>query len=226
MKERLLTAGGGVLIGIAIGAGIFFVYYWIFHPSQKESDEKFSAQQSATTTAATAPGSGPTSSTRSQDCQSAAPVIDLLGNPSAATKDTVHVYGQYCYALANANPNTFIALDYYYGKDANGVWLLADPTPYGVLIPAQIVGADPATFTLIPDRNYNSGFPVEALSGIYTKDKNHVYVYGAIMAGADPDAFMIDDPPTITACEFDANESYLKYYRGQMVPQVDSQSSP
>ena len=154
------------------------------------------------------------------DCQSASPVVDLQGHASAAKKSAIHVYDAYCDILAGANPGTFVALDFYYGRDANGVWILDNPSEEGSLISVQIVGADPATFTLIP------GPANEGFSDFYTKDKNHVYDLGQTVGVADPETFAIDIPPQVTTCQFDAHDDYLKFYRGQIVPQVNSEPLP
>jgi hypothetical protein len=79
------------------------------------------------------------------DCKSAKPVIDLEGNPSAASESATHVYDPFCFVLPGADPKTFVALDYYYGKDTNGVWSLdaTGATDDGELASERLIGADP-----------------------------------------------------------------------------------
>jgi hypothetical protein len=116
-------------------------------------------------------------------------------------------------------------LDYYYGKDAGGAWLLADPSGLGGLVPTKIAGVDTATFAMISDPKAFCGTS-EPFSCMYTKDKNHVYAYGQAIDEADPIEFAIDDPPKVTTCQYDANESYQKYYLGSAIPQVGAEQLP
>ena len=129
------------------------------------------------------------------DCEAAVPVIDVEGNQSAARKSATHVYDGFCNSLVGATPSSFVALDYWYGKDSTEVWLLSSPED-GTSYSAQIVaGADPATFTLIPDSS-SGQFPNEQFSADYTKDKNHVYLDGLVVSGADPVIFTIPPAPS------------------------------
>jgi len=126
------------------------------------------------------------------DCQSGSVVTDLEENPSGARKSSTHVYDAYCDLLVEANPATFVALDYWYGKDSNGVWLLDSPLDEP-LITQTIIGADPTSFILIPDESgyANSMYPNENFSAVYTKDKNHVYYIGDVVNGVDPVSFTL-----------------------------------
>jgi len=157
------------------------------------------------------------------DCRSGKPVIDIEGNPSAASESATHVYDPFCFVLPEADPKTFVALDYYYGKDANGVWILdaTGATDDGQLASEQLIGADPATFTLIPDLEdvgNNNGYENEAFSVMYTKDSKHVYYYDTPVLGADPSTFTIHDPPLrLGSCFYDANDASNKYYYGRLV---------
>lgn len=81
-------------------------------------------------------------------------------------------------------------LDFFYEKDTNGIWWDGVVGADTAIPPTKLEGADPKTFTLISDPNAPEGFSSE-----YTKDKNHVYVYGQILQGADPATFTIYDPP-------------------------------
>jgi hypothetical protein len=160
-------------------------------------------------------------------------VIDQEGNPSLALKNSENVYANVygveppltardCPVIPNADPNTFVALDESYGEDANGVWLFSNPPEADDELqdlPLQIAGADVKTFTLIPAPI--DGFRPEPFSGLYTKDKNHVYVYGRVLARADPTTFVLDDPvstasqpPFSFPCLVDAHDAAHKYYNG------------
>ena len=90
--------------------------------------------------------------------QNLPPVIDVEGNQSLAVKDATHVYGlqvddEVYYLLPGADPNTFVAIDYEYGKDSTHVWLLggSGTDDEGGLTPGLIIGADLATFAPLPD---------------------------------------------------------------------------
>ena len=151
------------------------------------------------------------------NCQSAVPIVDMLGHPSGAIKSSAHVYNYSCDLFAGANPNTFTALSYFYGKDEHGVWILASPWDEWSY-KAQIKGADPETFTLIPDARVSGTSYYEGFSTNYTKDKNNVYFLGDIVHFADPETFTLDDPPAVASCMFDAHDAHLKFYQGQMIP--------
>lgn len=151
---------------------------------------------------ATAPAPG-----QGDDCASGTPIIDLQGNPTLATKTLTHVYAHpmdggpnpnnECgtYTLYGADPKTFVALDQFYGKDQNGVWFIADPSEEGSPYSYQILGADPATFTLIPDTRFPRNSIEEGFSEFYTTDKTHVFWLGQVLAGADPATFStVNDP--------------------------------
>jgi hypothetical protein len=171
------------------------------------------------------------------DCQTGTPVIDLQGNPTIATKTATHVYTAFSFdgaldpnnecgthTLVGADPNTFVALDQFYGKDANGVWFIQNPWSgsEGSATFYQIPGADASTFSLIPDSFLAGPWPQnpnEGFSPWYTKDKNNVYFYGVVVAGADLATFAVDDPPAGTSCDFyDAHDALHFYYRGSLLP--------
>src|SRR5438046_1326478 len=99
---------------------------------------------------------------RSADCRHGSAVIDLQGKKTHATISATHVYvnlwdgmisNNQCntYTLPEADPATFVAMDQFYGKDAYSVWFIADPTDDGGPDSYQVFGADPSTFSLIPD---------------------------------------------------------------------------
>lgn len=155
------------------------------------------------------------------DCQAGSHVVDLEGNPSGAIESATHVYNGNCDLLVGATPSNFVALDYYYGKDASNVWLLANPSEEGSPPWGPMPGADPATFTLISDPQSLGAFGYsEYFSNIYTKDKTHVYVFGQLLDGADPATFAIHFPSGTTTCQFDAFDSSHKYYRGELALQT------
>ena len=171
------------------------------------------------------------------DCGLGTPIIDLQGDATVATKTTTHVYTELSdnggpssnnpcggYTLVGADPQTFVALDQFYGKDATGVWFIQNPWSgsEGGTDVYQIGEADAATFTLIPD-SFRAGpwphDPYEGFSPWYTKDKNHVYFYDQVVVGADPATFAVDDPPAGTSCDFyDAHDALHYYYRGGLRP--------
>lgn len=152
-------------------------------------------------------------------CSSANSITDLEGKKSAAKTDIEYVYDSNCNVLPGADPKSFIALDYYYGKDIRGVWILENPSENGEVKSIQIVGADPASFTLIPVDN-RAPSDDEGFSKEYTMDKNHVYSFGQLIDGADPASFAVDSPPRVTSCTFDSHDSHLQFYRGAIVPQA------
>jgi hypothetical protein len=159
------------------------------------------------------------------ECQSAAPLIDQEGNVSAARKDAQHVFNGECGILAGATPSTFVALDYYYGKDATGIWLLANPSEDGgEPISWQIIGADPSSFALLPDpeNEPNPTFDItgpsfEGFSWTYTKDKKHVYNLGQLVPQADPTTFVVVDPPESNQYNIDAHDNTFTYFDGKVV---------
>ncbi|HWP61121.1 MAG TPA: DKNYY domain-containing protein [Candidatus Paceibacterota bacterium] len=178
-----------------------------------------------------------TAPTTASGCPPATVIADAKGNPSDAKTDgnTVYVvdpvgfYGPHfdaCGTLVGADAKTFVALDRYYGKDATSVWVIGNPTDEGSPPVARIAGADPATFTLISDPQYNDP---EGFNTMYTKDKNHVYIYGQTIAGADAPTFVVVDPPQAycqndsshgdpnLTCHFDARDKYHSYFRGAVV---------
>jgi DKNYY family len=189
----------------------------------------------ATTSSTGAPAAGDTASflpglaeENSFSAQNLPPVIDVEGNQSLAVKDATHVYGlqvdeEAYYLLPGADPNTFIAIDYEYGKDSTHVWLLggSGADDEGGLTPGQIIGADPATFAPLPD--WYGGYESEGFSNLYAKDKNHVYVDGTVIDGADPATFTVDDAPATTTvvgptgtstCLIDAQDKNNTYWQG------------
>jgi len=147
------------------------------------------------------------------DCESGTPVVDQEGNPTIVRKSATHVYNSSCDIFAGANPETFVELNYFYGKDGNSVWFDGVVGSNTALPPTKIDGADPATFTLILDSNGPGGFSSE-----YTKDKNHVYVYGQLIQGADPATFTIYNPPRQSPCEYDAQDDTGLYLFGGRLP--------
>src|ERR1700681_3986880 len=132
------------------------------------------------------------------DCQSGEVIIDLQGDPTLATKTATYLYAHAMdggpatnnecgtYTLYGADPKTFVALDQFYATDSKGVWFIADPSEEGAPNSYQIVGADAATFTLIPDIFFPPHSVEEGFSEFYTKDKNHVYWLGQVVPDADP----------------------------------------
>jgi len=166
------------------------------------------------------------------DCESGTPVIDLEGNKSGAIKSATRVYDNHCNLLIGAKPQDFVALDFWYGKDAAGVWQLANPQGEAPRIATLIEGADPTTFALNSD--YGEGnlaeFPNERFSPIYEKDKSHVYFEQLPIAGADPATFMVVDPPQRYEPlppnfagdpnlygVFNAKDSMHKYLNGELI---------
>jgi hypothetical protein len=186
------------------------------------------AESSAPKPAESAPvGAGPLPVDQLADCQYGRPLTDLQGNQTFAAMTVTHVYAHpmdsgpipnnECgtYTLVGADPKTFLALDQFYGKDANGVWFIADPSEEGSPKSYQIFGADPATFALIPDSFFPRNSLEEGFSEFYTKDKHHVYWLGQVVVGADPATFAINDPYGGTSCQFyDAHDGTRLYYKG------------
>lgn|GEM_PF-5329892 len=71
-------------------------------------------------------------------------------------------------------------LDKWYEKDATNVYVLSPQSD----IFSPIVGADSATFFLVPGGNVNE-------SAEWAKDKNHVYDFGQVVSGANPTTFSV-----------------------------------
>jgi hypothetical protein len=153
-------------------------------------------------------------------------IIDEEGDPSNASKDATHVYGTDdeagCDILEGAQPSTFIALNANYGEDKNGVWVMGGSTSGDTELPrvGKIVGADIATFSLIPDPD---GF--EGYSSEYTKDKEHVYADGIILIEADPVTFVASeiektfkDASSSETCLTDGHDANSYYMFGELVP--------
>jgi len=216
---------------VVIGGGAYFVM-------RQNAQTQTLAYQPQTNTPAQTFVATSTEGAFLAKCPSATPVVDGKGNSSGARESTGHVWVdpyQYwqpaknndflqindCGAEIDADPATFIALDQYYSKDAKHVWIIQNPSEEGALRSALISGADPSTFTLIPDPH--SGDP-EGVSDKYTKDMNHVYAYGQLINGAEVKTFTIDDPLATTSmktysfpCLVDAHDAHNKYYRGAVV---------
>jgi hypothetical protein len=181
----------------------------------------------------TATTAGPGGSPILPNCPATTTVIDVEGNSSLVLKTSTNVYANVygvaspltaadCPVISNADSNTFVALNEFYGEDTNGVWLFSNPPEADDELqdlPLQIVGADVKTFSLIAVPT--DGFRPEPFSGLYTKDKNHVYVYGHILDGADPATFVLDDPVAATSeppytfpCLVDAHDRQHDYFNG------------
>lgn len=157
-----------------------------------------------------------------QRCLVAPHVVDLAGHFSAARSDSEYVFDYYCNVLDGAQSKTFIALDFYFGKDASGVWMLVNPSDEWDNFQPRIVGADPRTFSLLPHSGGASIYD-EGYSRIYSKDANHVYYLGQIVPEADAQSFVVDDvipkeTPTSTKWDnFDAQDRGGRFYRGVSV---------
>jgi hypothetical protein len=109
------------------------------------------------------------------------------------------------YFLSDADPQTFEALDNYYGKDSSHIYWIIEgeegPEPH------EIVDADPQTFTPILGHE------------AFAKDKNHVYWLGYLISDADPATFSVVYPLQQCGprCWFDSQDKNHKYLEGQAV---------
>lgn len=99
-------------------------------------------------------------------------LVSSLGNYG---KDKNHAY--WCsQEISIADPATFTVINDIYAKDASHVF-------YGGYY--LVLGADPATFSIVPSPQFDSG---------YAKDKNHVYSLYTEVPNADPATFVILPP--------------------------------
>ncbi len=103
-------------------------------------------------------------------------LLDKDMNPTDYAKDKDRVYDTYLGAfIKKADAESFVALNYWYGKDKNAVYSMTQNGAYNSgRFP--IKGADPATFEVVADPAYCRGECMfDAL------DKNHRYLRGAII---------------------------------------------
>jgi hypothetical protein len=147
--------------------------------------------------------------------------ITASQGPAFDHTDGTYVYDPSCLIYPSADPKTFVPLSPYYKKDETHVYEDGDTTGNNPDPPTLIVGADPATFTLIADPSGITGYSSE-----YTKDKDKVFVYGEFaIPGANPATFAVDHPPGGTPCHpYDAHDANHLYERGALVP-LSSESS-
>jgi len=153
-------------------------------------------------------------------CEAFSAIIPIASNGYAQAYDDFtdgkRVYDPSCLIYAGADPQTFVALSYYYKKDGTHVWVDADVTGNNMMAPTLIIDADPATFNLIPDTGIGGD---HGYSRQYTKDRYHVYQFGLeIVVGADPDSFTVNDPPTYECPPYDAYDAHHFYRGGEIVP--------
>jgi hypothetical protein len=161
-------------------------------------------------------------------CEAYTAIIPIASDGIAQVYDDFtdgkRVYDPSCLIYPGADPKTFLALSYYYKKDSTHVWVDSDVTGNDMIAPMLIAGADPATFSLIPDTGVRSD---HGYSKEYTKDKDHVYLSGLeIVAGADPATFAVNDPPGAPWCQpYDAYDAH-HFYRGAEIVTPPSTSTP
>lgn len=222
-KLLIVLMTGAMCVLIYVRGGADFYSLLATRPSPRTSIEAI-----ATTTIVTGSPQNPSTSTVStttsgtQQCHDAPHVPDLAGHFSAARRNSEHVFDYYCHVLVGANPKTFMALDFFFGKDDRGVWMLANPSDEWDNFTPRIRGADPETFTLLRHAGRTSIYD-EGYSDAYSKDVNHVYYFGQIVIGADPQSFVVDDAapkesPTATKWDvFDARDKNGRFYRGVLV---------
>lgn len=200
LRQRVtIVLIAAVSLGVALAAA-FFIYTMysdvsrLFWQKTNGSAPSVADDAASSTLVANPNGGYDIPSNQLTDCQSGKPVIDLEGNPSAAIESATNVYDAYCNLLIGATPSTFVALNYWYGKDSSTVWILQSPVDEPQSEAQAIEGADPATFTLIPNDNLDNSamYPNEDFSLSYTKDKQHVYLNG-FKTGLDPASFSL--PP-------------------------------
>lgn len=100
----------------------------------------------------------------------------------ATDKDHVFIRGKLIHQL---NPKTLNIINKNYAKDADTVWLTLQFDPAG-----EILGADPATFVILPNQGSSAG-TFASTGSEYTKDAQHVYFLGSLLEGADPKTFVV-----------------------------------
>jgi hypothetical protein len=140
---------------------------------------------------------------------------DGYAQPYDDFTDNKRVYDPSCLIYVGADPKTFVALSYYYKKDATHVWVDADVTGNNMMEPTLIADADPTTFSLIPDAGIRGD---HGYSRQYTKDRYRVYQFGLeSIAGADPATFTVNDASTYECPPYDAYDVRHFYLGGEIV---------
>ncbi len=107
------------------------------------------------------------------------------------------------------DPRSLVVLKGDYVKDARTVYYW-DSSSIGLALPKgwrPIAGADPTTFIALP-----------SVDGVvtYTKDAHNVYIYGNVLAGADPSTFEITSA-TFRNQYIDATDKDHSYWNGRIV---------
>ena len=123
-------------------------------------------------------------------------LLDKDRNPTDYAKDKDRVYNTYLgTVIKNADAGSFVALNYWYGKDKKTVYSMTQNGAYDSgRFP--IKGADSATFEVVADPAYCRGECV-----FDAQDKNHRYLRGVIVQTETSDSAAI----------FDAQNSPTRY---------------
>jgi len=123
-------------------------------------------------------------------------LLDKDRNPTDYAKDKDRVYNTYLgTVIKKADAGSFVALNYWYGKDKNSVYSMTQNGAYDSgRFP--IKGADPATFVAVTDPAYCRGDCT-----FDAQDKNHRYLRGVI----------VQTETSYSATIFDAQNSPTKY---------------
>ncbi len=141
-------------------------------------------------------------------------LLDKDMNPTDYAKDKDHVYDTYLgTVIKKADAESFVALNYWYGKDKQAVYSMTQSDTYdsGHF---PIKGADPATFEVLADPAYCRGDCM-----FDAQDKNHRYLRGAIVQTETSfSAAIFDDQNNTTGYAKDA--AYV-YFNNKIVPSAN-----
>ena len=141
-------------------------------------------------------------------------LLDNDRNPTDYAKDKNRVYDTYLgTVIKRADAESFVALNYWYGKDKNSVYSMTQNGTYDSgRFP--IKGADPATFAVVADPAYCRGE-----CAFDAQDKNHRYVRGVIVeTDTSASAAVLDAQNNPTRY---AKDSAYAYFDNKIIPSAN-----